>query len=191
MNSDHSKSRPDRVMLGISLMVTAVFMMSIQEALFKQFSSGFSLWQLFTLRGLLALPLMAIIILIQGQPHHVWIEALGKWPLLRSLFLTMMFVPMYAAIPFLNLSTVAAGMYTAPLFVALMSAYLIGEPVGLIGWIAVAIGFAGVLVILQPGADAFSTLPYYLCSAGFSMPCQTLQHAASVSPCLYRRWHCP
>ena len=167
MNSDHSKPRPDRVMLGISLMVTAVFMMSIQEALFKQFSANFSLWQLFTLRGLLALPLLAVIILIQGQPYRVWVEALGKWPLLRSLFLTMMFIPMYAAIPFLNLSTVAAGMYTAPLFVALMSAYVIGEPVGLIGWIAVAMGFAGVLVILQPGADAFSFLALLPVLGGF------------------------
>jgi drug/metabolite transporter (DMT)-like permease len=93
---------------------------------------------------------------VQRHRRIVWREALSKWPLLRSLFMTLMFVAMYSAIPFLNLSTVAAGIYTAPVFVTLMSAYIIGEPVGPRGWVAIAMGFCGVLVILQPGADAFS-----------------------------------
>ena len=151
-----TNNRPDRVTLGITLIVIAVFMMSIQEAVFKLFSADLSLWQIFTLRGLLALPLLIIIAFFQGHRRSVWREALSKWPLLRSLFMTLMFVSMYAAIPFLNLSTVAAGIYTAPVFVTLMSAYIIGEPVGTRGWIAIAMGFGGVLVILQPGADAFS-----------------------------------
>lgn len=187
MTAVSRKNRPDRVNLGITLIVIAVFMMSIQEAVFKLFSADLSLWQIFTLRGILALPLLLVISVIQGHRRSVWREALSKWPLLRSLFLTLMFIAMYSAIPLLNLSTVAAGLYTAPVFVTLMSAYIIGEPVGVRGWVAIAMGFGGVLAILQPGADAFSLwaiLPvfggflYALSSITTRSKCQTVSPAA-------------
>ncbi|MFT4650836.1 MAG: drug/metabolite transporter (DMT)-like permease [Flavobacteriales bacterium] len=180
-------NRPDRVTLAITLIVLSVFLMSVQETLFKLFSADLSLWQIFTLRGVLALPLIFVIFAVQGHRRSVWRSALSKWPLLRSLFMTLMFVAMYSAIPFLNLSTVAAGIYTAPVFVTLMSAYIIGEPVGPRGWVAIAMGFCGVLVILQPGADAFSFwailpvfggLMYALSNVTTRSKCQAVSPAA-------------
>ena len=155
-----TQARPERTALGVSLIVSSVFLMSIQEALFKSFSADLSLWQVFTLRGLLALPMLVIVAWVQGlrsgQWSGLWSGALQKWPLLRSLFMSLMFVAMYAAIPFISLSTVAAGIYTAPVFVTLLSAYAIGEPVDRRGWSAIVIGFTGVMIILQPGSDAFT-----------------------------------
>jgi drug/metabolite transporter (DMT)-like permease len=156
MSAGDINPRPDKVARGVTLIITAVFMMSIQEALFKFFSDDMSLWQIFTLRGLLTLPLFVILAFYLGQQRTMWSGAVQKWPLLRSAFMTAQFIATYAAIPFLSLSTVAAGVYTAPLFVTLLSAYAIGEPVGRRGWFAIALGFAGVLVILQPGTDAFT-----------------------------------
>ena len=156
MTSQTVTSRPNNVALGVTLMVSAVFMMSIQEALLKLFSDELSMWQLFTLRGLLALPIFIVLALAQKNQSSIWSGALRTWPLLRSLFMTMMFIVVYAALPLLSLSTIAAGVYTAPVFVTLLSIYSIGEPVGARGWIGISIGFAGVLVILQPGADAFT-----------------------------------
>ena len=151
-----TQERPARTARGVTLIVSAVFLMSIQEALFKSFSADLSLWQTFTLRGLLALPLLVIIASLQGLRSGLWSGALQKWPLLRSLYMSLMFVAMYAAIPFISLSTVAAGIYTAPVFVTLLSAYVIGEPVDGRGWMCCVIGFTGVLIILQPGSDAFT-----------------------------------
>ncbi len=182
-----TQTRPDRTAFGVILIVIAVFMMSVQEALFKYFSADLSLWQTFTLRGLLALPLLFIIALVQGHQRSIWGSALQKWPLLRSLFMTLMFIAMYSAIPFLSLSTVAAGIYTAPVFVALLSAYIIGEPVGVRSWVAIAMGFGGVLVILQPGTDAFTywtVLPvlggflYALSNVTTRSKCQAVSPAA-------------
>lgn len=42
------------------------------------------------------------------------------------------------------------------LVIPLLSAYAIREPVGPLGWLGVGLGFAGVVVLLQPGTDAFS-----------------------------------
>ena len=151
-------ARPNKVALGVTLVVVAVFLMSIQDSLFKIYSDRLSLWQIFALRGLLTLPLFFLIALGQGGQRAVWAAALSPWPLLRSLFMTTQLIVFYATIPHLSLSTVAAGIYSGPIFVTLLSAVAIGEPVGIRRWIAVALGFAGVLLILQPGGEAFTPL---------------------------------
>ena len=55
---------------------------------------------------------------------------------------------------------VVALSFTQPLFIAVLAAVLLGEAVGIARWRAVAIGFAGVLVILRPGFEeiGFATL---------------------------------
>ena len=148
--------RPDRITLGVTLMLGSTLMMSIQEAIFKLFSTSFTLWQIFTLRGLFAVSLLLLISRFQGLQGKLWREVFSKGALLRSLYMTLMFITMYGALPFLDLATAAAAIYTAPVFVTLMSAYAIGEPVKTRGWLAIALGFIGVLVILQPGTDIFS-----------------------------------
>jgi len=82
--------------------------------------------------------------------------SLNNWVLIRSVLITTTFVAFYAAIPFLSLSTLGAANYIAPIFVALLTAYVLRVSVGLIRWIGVIIGFVGVLFLLRPGSDAFS-----------------------------------
>lgn len=141
---------------GVGLIVAAVFVISVQDVVFKLFSSELSLWQIFTLRGILALPVLFFFAWVRGVPHDTLKLAFGKWPLVRSFLITMTFLAFYAAIPFLSLSTVGAANYIAPIFITLISAYVINESVGFRGWIGVFLGFAGVITLLQPGTDAFS-----------------------------------
>jgi drug/metabolite transporter (DMT)-like permease len=62
------------------------------------------------------------------------------------------------AIALTPLSTTSAILQASPLVVVGGAALLFGEPVGWRRWTAVAVGFAGVLVILRPGLDGFSAL---------------------------------
>ncbi|MGI9200224.1 MAG: DMT family transporter [Woeseiaceae bacterium] len=151
-----AQHRPDNTVLAVTLIVVAVFMMSVQDMVFKQYSTTMSMWQIFTLRGLFALPLVFVIAFASGRQSDLLSGAFQKWSIIRSVLIVTMLISMYAALPVLSLSVVAAGMYTAPIFVTIMSALAINEPVGKRVWCAIAIGFAGVLIILQPGTDAFS-----------------------------------
>jgi len=101
----------------------------------------------------LAFPLLVLV--ARGDLRALWPRALG-WAALRGVLLTAMYVAFYAALPLLALSTVAAAYYTGPLFIVLLAAALLGERLGRREGIAVAFGFVGVLIIVQPGADAFS-----------------------------------
>ncbi len=152
----HPTSKPQKLLLGVSLILAAAFTISVQDVVFKLFSSEMTLWQIFALRGCIAVPLLLAISLFRGTRGLALRAAAGKWLVLRSIFITSTFLAFYAAIPFLSLSTVGAANYIAPIFVTLLSAYVIREKVRPFGWIGVFVGFAGVVVLLQPGTDAFS-----------------------------------
>ncbi|MEM9241581.1 MAG: DMT family transporter [Pseudomonadota bacterium] len=147
---------PQNIVLGVSLIIATAFTISVQDVVFKLFSSEMTLWQIFALRGCLAVPALAVIIRFTEGGSGALRAAFGIWALLRAVFITGTFLAFYAAIPFLSLSTVGAANYTAPIFITLLSAYVLKERVGLLGWVGVLLGFAGVLVLLQPGTENFS-----------------------------------
>ena len=151
------ESRPQQVLLGIALIVGSVFLMSFGDALVKAVSSDLTLWQLYVVRSLVAVPLILVLLRVVARNATLRPASLG-WTLLRSLLLTGMWICFYAALPGLSLAVAGTAFYSAPLFIAVFSALVIGEPVGMRRWLAVGIGFIGVLAILRPGTEAFSPL---------------------------------
>lgn len=71
-----------------------------------------------------------------------------------GLLLTSTFCNFFA-MQYLQLAQVAAISFTIPLLVCALSVPLLGEQVGLRRWLAVIIGFCGVLVIMRPGTGSF------------------------------------
>ncbi|MEP3440053.1 MAG: DMT family transporter [Sulfitobacter sp.] len=140
------------------MIVLAALTISVQDVIFKLFSSNLTLWQIFALRGVLAVPLLLSVSWMRCAHEGILRAAFGKWPLLRALFITTTFLAFYAAIPFISLSTVGPANYIAPIFVTLLSAYVIKEAIGPLGWIGVLLGFAGVVILLQPGSDVLPVM---------------------------------
>lgn len=68
----------------------------------------------------------------------------------------------FGALAFLPVAIVAAGLFTAPIFVLLISAFAFGETIGPFRIIAVFIGFVGVILVLGPQALAGASLPALL-----------------------------
>jgi drug/metabolite transporter (DMT)-like permease len=144
----------DRPALAAFLMVGALCMLSLQDSLVKLASADVSLWQFQTLRAVCNLAMLFVLarfIWSNGSawPNRFWAVAL------RSCFLIGAMLCFFGAIPFLSLSEVAAGLYVFPLFVAVLSALVLGEHVGPRRVIAVAAGFAGTLLILKPVSASF------------------------------------
>lgn len=69
----------------------------------------------------------------------------------RGLFHTSGYALWYEAVAWLPLATMAALGFTGPIFVTLGAALFLGERVQARRWLAVAVGFAGMLVIARPG----------------------------------------
>lgn len=160
------RSASDNLQLAVFAIVLAVFALSLGDALIKRISVDFTLWQIFVVRSMIAAPVLVLFIGYHAGWDQLVPRTLG-WTTFRSLLLTLMWLTYYAALPHLTLSVAAAAYYTLPIFITLLAAVFLGEAIGTRGWIAVLVGFAGVLVMLRPQADdfnAYALLP--LVSAG-------------------------
>ena len=155
MGTEQVGMQPVRYGLGIGLIVASVFLMSFGDALIKLASASFTVWQIFVLRSLIALPLLLLVMRLRAGAEPLLPRSPG-WVALRSALLTVMWIAYYAALPLISLSAAAVAFYTAPMFIALLARAFIGEAVGPGRWLGIMLGFAGVLVVLQPGADTFS-----------------------------------
>lgn len=152
---------PPRLIEGVATIVATVFGMALADAIVKYASSGMTLWQVWVLRAVIVVPFFAI--LSRGQVRPV----APRWVILRSLALVLMYLGIYAAIPLLTLSVVAASLYTAPLFITILSAMFLHEPIRPRYWLAIAIGFTGVLLIVRPAAADFQPLALIPVAAAF------------------------
>ena len=74
----------------------------------------------------------------------------------RALFHTTGYGLWYEAVVWLPLATMAALGFTGPVFVTLGAVLLLRETVHWRRWLAVAVGFAGMLVIVRPGLVALN-----------------------------------
>lgn len=118
----------------------------------KLMSEGLPLWQFFILRSLLILPILAIPVWRRAGFR----SAVMPWMLARSGLIVAMYVFFYAGMPVLGLPVISAVYYTGPVFIVLLSSLILGERVTRSRIAAVLVAFAGVLIVLRPGGEAFS-----------------------------------
>lgn len=145
---------------GIVGIVFSVFLMALQDALVKASSADISLWQLFALRSVFAVSILCVILKITAQAHGTAKNLLNRWVILRSSLLVGMYIGLYAVIPYIPLSTLAAGFYTGPIFIVIFTAIATREPVRMYERCAIGIGFLGVLLISKPTTDGMSVLSF-------------------------------
>lgn len=148
-------SQTDSLLRAISAIVIAALALSLGDAVIKSISVSFPLWQLYVLRSTIALPVLLVFIRTREPETRIFPLSPG-WVAARSLLLASMWLAYYAALPHLQLSVAAAAFYTLPLFITLFSSVFVGERVGTIGWLAICLGFVGVVVMLRPSAEGFN-----------------------------------
>lgn len=92
----------------------------------------------------------------------------------RSLLLLGSTAFNFAALRFIGLATAATINFTAPCIVALLAVPMLGERVGMRRWLAIGIGFLGVLIVIRPGTDvaqlaSLLSLGTAVCYAGYQV----------------------
>jgi drug/metabolite transporter (DMT)-like permease len=75
---------------------------------------------------------------------------------LRGVMLVLSSVVFVVALDHMQIAEVASIVFLAPVIVALAGGPLLGERVSTRTWLALAVGFTGVLLIIRPGGNAFT-----------------------------------
>lgn len=155
---------------GIGFCVLGLFAFALQDAMVKSLSTIYPVLEILTVRTAMVLVLIGSIGF--ARRGRRMFQTQHSMPLLiRGLLAFMAFSTYYLALTVMPLADGAAVYMTAPLFVTMWSVFFLGERVGWHRWMAVLLGFSAVLVMLNPGAEAFrpaAALPLFsaLCYAG-------------------------
>ncbi len=146
--------RPSTAGLGIVLYLAGVFLFALNDALGKWLVADYGVGQLMLVRSLGSAFVLAPMALAL-KPALTGVES--PWlQLLRVVAMAADTFAFYWATRSMPLADVMTFYMAAPLIVTALSAPLLGEKVERFRWIAVGIGFAGVLIALKPTPQLFS-----------------------------------
>ena len=139
---------------GMAAMLIGVAAFSFMDAGLKLLTAHYSSAQVASLRGLAALPVVFAWALYSGGARQL-IEV--RWPLhlLRGVLSVVMMITFTYALKSLSLAKTYSIFFIAPLLIAVLSVVLLGERVRRVQWAAIAVGFAGVLIVLKPETSGF------------------------------------
>ena len=134
------------------------------DMLVKYVSESLPASQLIFLRGVFATVLLLVIVQAMGATRQMG-SLLERRVLLRAVLDALATVTYLTSLFHLPLGNATAINMAAPLFITLFAVLAFGERVGAGRWLAIAIGFAGVLLVVQPAGAAFNAYAL-LCLAG-------------------------
>lgn len=145
----------DRRNLGIAILVVAQLFFAVLDTSAKYMAvSGIPTFEIVFVRyGVHVALMLALFVPVQGLA----LFRTGSWMLeiVRGLCLLAVTFTNFFAMQFLPLTVTGALLFTMPLMITMLSGPLLGETVGWRRWLAVLVGFFGILVIVRPGTEAF------------------------------------
>ena len=147
-------ARREHVPLGILYMVGATIVFAASSAVSKWLVASYPIGEVLFTRTAVALVTCALFIMpqtglavfrTQRLPHHV-MRSVSQGCSQTFLLIAFSLMPLAGAI---------AINFSAPLLTALISAVLLKETVGPARWLALLVGFCGVLIVTNPGMGTF------------------------------------
>lgn len=164
-----------------------MFCISINDATIKVLSGDYPLHQMVFVRSVIGIFFTLAMVQVEGglailRPKQPGLQAL------RAGLIVLANLLFFAALAVMPLATATAVFFVAPLFITLLAIPVLGETVGLRRLGAIAIGFIGVLVIMEPsGIGGVPTWAYALpviaalCYAGMQVLTRKLAAGATAS----------
>ncbi len=140
---------------GIFFLILATFIISLQNIAIKWIGGDYSALEIVAVRSLIALPCILIFYRFEGKrglpkTQHPRLE------LLRGFFLFLSYTAFMMGLAALPLAEIEAIRFSVPLVITLLSVVMLGEKVGLRRWLALLVGFIGVLLVVRPGSATFN-----------------------------------
>jgi drug/metabolite transporter (DMT)-like permease len=150
----------DRTLLAAGAILIYAFVIGFTDNYVRVIAAEGGLWQFHATRAAMALVLLGLAGLVFGfRLHPVSLRAVAA----RSAIHGVSMLIYFGSLAFLPVAQVAAGLFTAPIFVLLISGLAYGQPIGPLRILAVATGFLGVILVLGPeaigGASLAALLP--------------------------------
>jgi len=151
---------------AIATICLGVLCLVFNDAMAKWLTAHYGPLHIVFWRNILAVPMIAaFIIATQGLPairtQHLAVHAA------RGFVMVLGSYAFFRGLATLPLAEATSLVFAAPIFITALSVPLLREHVGWRRWLAVCVGFAGVLVIVRPGAEAFQPASLFIVGTAF------------------------
>jgi len=142
---------------SIQAMLVAVVLFSVMDTTMKLLAQEFPAMQVAALRSLSSLPLVCAYVAWRGGFASI---LRVRWPLhwLRAVIGVVMLALFAYGLKTLSLAEAYTIFFIGPILITALSVFVLKERVNAARWVAIAVGMAGVLVVLRPSGDGFLTL---------------------------------
>jgi len=148
---------------GIFLIILGMSIFSVQDVLVKYLSTSTSVFQIFFVRSIVGLLTIGLYLSITKKK----IIFKSQYPLLtliRVVLFFSAFLAFYVSLSKLSLAVANTLFFTSPFFITIFSMIFLKERIGIRRWIAIIIGFLGVIIVMNPRVEnlnLFHLLPVY------------------------------
>ncbi len=139
---------------GVAALASALLVFSLQDVAVKWIGGAYPVMQIALLRSVVALPCTIAFLRYEGA-RGLPNTRQHKLQYLRGFLLFLSFTTYMMAIAALPLADISAIRNSGPLVITLLSVVWLGEKVGPHRWLALLVGFGGVLLIVRPGSATF------------------------------------
>jgi drug/metabolite transporter (DMT)-like permease len=139
---------------GIVLILIAMSLFSMQDALIKFIFEQSALYEIFFGRYLIAAIVLFFYLKFKGQK----VSLKTHYPLLTFIRVSLHFTAFstfFISITYMQLATANALFFSCPFFVSIFAKFFLKEFIGIRRWSAIAFGFIGVLIVLNPNFSNF------------------------------------
>lgn len=154
--SQSSVPQSNNIPLGIMLMIATTMVFAVQDGLSRHLAENYNVLMVVMIRyWFFALFVMAVAARSAGGLRAAARTSQPLIQIIRGLLLAGEICVMIYGFTVLGLVQSHAVFTCYPLLVAALSGPILGEKVGWRRWSAIAVGFVGVLIILQPGYGVF------------------------------------
>ena len=151
--------------LGFLYMFLSVCAFSIMDLIVK-WSDTYPLGEVLFFRGFFGVLFYFFIIPKQRLKNFYYTKRAGLH-FLRCVFGLIALIAIFIALRNLPLATVVSISFAAPIFTTIFSIFFLSERVGFYRWLAVFVGFFGIIIITEPGFSSLNI--YYIYPIIFSL----------------------
>jgi drug/metabolite transporter (DMT)-like permease len=155
------------VLRGIGYMIFGIACFSAMDAVGKWLVGTYSVFQLQAVRGT-----MVTLALLAAAPFYGGLQVFrSRWlrpHVLRALCGGLAFLFFFTSVRFLPLADAVAVEFGAPFIVTALSGPLLGERVDTRRWIAIMVGFIGMLLIVRPTGESFRPAALLVIASSFA-----------------------
>ena len=168
--------------LGFLYMFMSVCAFSIMDLVVK-WSDSYPLGQVIFFRGFFGV-LLYFLIMPRDRIKNFYYTKRPGLHFLRCFFGLIALLAIFTALRNLPLATVVSISFAAPIFTTILSIFLLSEKVGLFRWLAVVVGFVGIIIITEPGftsLNIYFVYPVIFC-LGMSYVAITIRQLSTSEP---------